>query len=110
GERRHSGSGGAGEGVRRALPAVGRGVLRRRSKSLASDFDHGRKQWHRLRVARHRYLKAQVESDLSRKMVFVAGPRQVGKTTLAKSLRGAAAGYLSWDVAEDRERILLRQL
>ena len=31
-----------------------------------------------------RYLKPQVERDLKRKMVFVAGPRQVGKTTLAK--------------------------
>lgn len=43
-------------------------------------------------------------------MVFVAGPRQVGKTTLARSLRGGASGYLSWDIAEDRERILARQL
>jgi predicted AAA+ superfamily ATPase len=43
-------------------------------------------------------------------MVFVSGPRQVGKTTLAKSLSGGAAGYLNWDVAEHRERILRRQL
>lgn len=60
--------------------------------------------------ARHRYLRAQVEADLARKMVFVAGPRQVGKTTLARSLPGAAPGYLSWDVASDRERILRREL
>ena len=33
-----------------------------------------------------RYLQDQVESDLNKKMVFVSGPRQVGKTTLAKSL------------------------
>jgi predicted AAA+ superfamily ATPase len=26
-------------------------------------------------------------------MVFVAGPRQVGKTTFARSLPGARAGY-----------------
>jgi predicted AAA+ superfamily ATPase len=57
-----------------------------------------------------RYLLPQLRRDLAHKMVFVAGPRQVGKTTLAKSLRGAAAGYLNWDVAEDRERILRRQL
>lgn len=57
-----------------------------------------------------RYLLPQIRSDLRRKMVFVSGPRQVGKTTLAKSLRGAATGYLSWDVAEDRERILRREL
>ena len=43
-------------------------------------------------------------------MVFVAGPRQVGKTTLARSLPGAKAGYLNWDVAEHRERILRREL
>ena len=43
-------------------------------------------------------------------MVFVAGPRQVGKTTLALDLPGARAGYLNWDVPADRERILRRQL
>src|SRR5512137_1660679 len=57
-----------------------------------------------------RYLKTQIEKDLSAKMVFVAGPRQVGKTTLARSLPGAAAGYLNWDVAEHRERLLRREL
>ncbi|MGE5302256.1 MAG: ATP-binding protein [Alphaproteobacteria bacterium] len=57
-----------------------------------------------------RYLLSQVRQDLARKMVFVAGPRQVGKTTLALSLPGAATGYLSWDVAEHRERILKREL
>ncbi len=59
---------------------------------------------------RSRYLAAQVRADLARKMVFVAGPRQVGKTTMARSLPGAAPGYLSWDIAEDRERILRREL
>ena len=57
-----------------------------------------------------RYLAGQVERDLERKMVFVAGPRQVGKTTLARTLPGADDGYLNWDVAEDRERILRREL
>ena len=57
-----------------------------------------------------RYLLPQLRHDLARKMVFVAGPRQVGKTTLALSLPGASAGYLSWDVAEHRERILKREL
>jgi predicted AAA+ superfamily ATPase len=59
---------------------------------------------------RPRYLVTQVRHDLNRKMVFVAGPRQVGKTTLALGLPGASAGYLSWDVAEHRERILKREL
>lgn len=57
-----------------------------------------------------RYLEHQVERDLKRKMVFVAGPRQVGKTTLALSVPDADRGYLNWDVAEDRERILKREL
>jgi len=62
-------------------------------------------------LARHRrYLAEQVERDLARKMVFVGGPRQVGKTTLARQLLGRHAGYLSWDIAEDRERILRREL
>jgi predicted AAA+ superfamily ATPase len=59
---------------------------------------------------RRRYLEAQVRHDLARKMVFVAGPRQVGKTTLARRLPGARTGYLNWDVAEHRERILRREL
>jgi predicted AAA+ superfamily ATPase len=61
-------------------------------------------------TATRRYLLPQVRADLRRKMVFVAGPRQVGKTTLAKGVPGAAAGYLNWDVPEHRERILRREL
>ena len=57
-----------------------------------------------------RYLASQVEDDLATKMVFVVGPRQVGKTTLALDLPGARAGYLNWDVPADRERILRREL
>ncbi len=57
-------------------------------------------------TTRPRYLRPQIEADLRRKMVFVAGPRQVGKTTLARSLPGARSGYLNWDVARHRERIL----
>jgi hypothetical protein len=34
----------------------------------------------------------------------------VGKTTLARGLPGGAEGYLNWDVAEHRERILRREL
>lgn len=40
-------------------------------------------------------------------MVFVAGPRQVGKTTLARRLLGGYPDgrYLSWDSREDRKEI-----
>jgi hypothetical protein len=59
---------------------------------------------------RARYLAAAVRRDLARKMVFVAGPRQVGKTTLALALPGARAGYLNWDATQHRERILRQEL
>ena len=57
-----------------------------------------------------RYLQSQVEEDLKEKMVFMGGPRQVGKTTLALQILKRSAGYLNWDVAPDREKILKREL
>ena len=62
-----------------------------------------------MRVLR-RYLGPQIQRDLRRKMVFVAGPRQVGKSTLARQILGRHPGYLNWDVGEDRERILKGEL
>jgi hypothetical protein len=59
---------------------------------------------------RTRYLEPQVRRDLRRKMVFVAGARQVGKTTLARRLLGRRPGYLNWDAAPDREAILRGEL
>ncbi len=54
-----------------------------------------------------RYLESQVRQDLKRKMVFVGGPRQVGKTTLARKILGKSkAGYLNWDVPDQRDLIL----
>jgi uncharacterized protein len=57
-----------------------------------------------------RYLQAAIESDLAEKMVFLSGPRQVGKTTLALALLGTRSaqhpGYLSWDDVQARPRIL----
>ena len=58
-----------------------------------------------------RYLSHQIEKDLARKMVFVAGPRQVGKTTLAKQfLTNLNLGYLNWDIPMQREAILKHEL
>lgn len=57
-----------------------------------------------------RYLAGQAEADLKKKMVFIGGPRQVGKTTLAKSLLPDQRGYLNWDIPEHRERILSNKL
>ncbi len=58
-----------------------------------------------------RYLTQQIQNDLKRKMVFLGGPRQVGKTTLAKSILGRHAdAYLNWDDAAQRSKILAREL
>ncbi len=55
-----------------------------------------------------RYLDSAVRTDLGRKMVFLTGPRQVGKTTLAKALMAEypRAQYLNWDVANDRRMLI----
>jgi predicted AAA+ superfamily ATPase len=57
-----------------------------------------------------RYLSAPVRADLAKKLVFLVGPRQVGKTTLAKTLLAdyPRAQYFNWDVASD-SRIILGQ-
>jgi len=61
-------------------------------------------------MVKARYLTAQIKQDLTRKMVFVGGPRQVGKTTLAKTFLKDPKGYLNWDVPAHREKILKREL
>ncbi|MBI5299108.1 MAG: ATP-binding protein [Deltaproteobacteria bacterium] len=43
-------------------------------------------------------------------MVFMGGPRQVGKTTLALRFTRNKTGYLNWDIDEHRELILKREL
>lgn len=57
-----------------------------------------------------RYLDGPIRKDLEKKMVFVGGPRQVGKTTFGKSLLTSPSGYLNWDVPDHREIILSREL
>lgn len=62
-----------------------------------------------------RYLKEWIEEDLTRKMVFLGGPRQVGKTTLAKRILADRnlsedSSYRNWDVLEDRREILREKL
>src|SRR5207302_11368399 len=52
-----------------------------------------------------RYLSARLTRDLRKKMVLLAGPRQCGKTTLAKSLLDERGQYLSWDITKDRRII-----
>ena len=59
-----------------------------------------------------RYITPFVLEDLGKKMVFVGGPRQVGKTTLAKAILSEdfpAGRYLNWDFDEDRQDILQKK-
>lgn len=54
-----------------------------------------------------------IRKDLDRKMVFLSGPRQAGKSTLARMLAEDASHFpqarlLNWDVASDR-RVILAQ-
>lgn len=54
-----------------------------------------------------RQYKRYIINDLPKKMVFLTGPRQVGKTWLAKDIAGSFPEnvYLNYDSAEDREII-----
>jgi uncharacterized protein len=60
-----------------------------------------------------RYLQEPIAQDLRKKMVFLGGPRQVGKTTLAQTLIkdyvDGHPAYLNWDSAVDKKRIKDRE-
>ena len=55
-----------------------------------------------------RYQKKAILHDLKKKMVLLAGPRQAGKTTLAKAIAKEfeSSAYLSYDSSNDRNIIL----
>lgn len=56
-----------------------------------------------------RYISKHIEADLRKKMVFLTGPRQSGKTTLVKALLKKTSGiYLNWDDPDHRKKILSR--
>ncbi len=58
-----------------------------------------------------RHIQSYVESlALTRhKMAFISGPRQAGKTTLAKSLLQDSSNYYSWDQPEFKRRWIKNQ-
>jgi uncharacterized protein len=51
-----------------------------------------------------RYLTENIIEDLNEKMVFLGGPRQIGKTTAAKELvsKDIKKSYYNWDRISDR--------
>jgi predicted AAA+ superfamily ATPase len=61
-----------------------------------------------------RYLSPHIDRALKRKMVFIGGPRQVGKTTLSLNYLSPSSirnpQYLNWDFADDKSRILKNQI
>lgn len=63
---------------------------------------------------RERYLSSYIQKTLAKKMVFIGGPRQVGKTTLSLNYLSPAKisnpAYLNWDRASDKTLILKDQL
>ena len=58
-----------------------------------------------------RYLTPYVIQDLQKKMVFIGGPRQVGKTTLSRDLITIFPDliYLNWDSDEHKKVIQKKQ-
>ncbi len=60
-------------------------------------------------MVKERYLTPYIVNDLKEKMVFVGGPRQVGKTTLCRELVASyfkKHSYFNWDNRNDRKAIL----
>lgn len=57
-----------------------------------------------------RYLYNYIKSDLTKKMVILTGPRQIGKTFLAKQLLSEfqRPQYLNYDAVNDRRILLAR--
>jgi len=57
-----------------------------------------------------RYIRENVINDLNEKMVFIGGPRQVGKTTFAMELLDNGheehPAYLNWDFPETRASLM----
>ncbi len=58
----------------------------------------------------NRYLESYIKEDLNKKMVFVGGPRQVGKTTMSLNVFPTERTYLNWDIIEHKDLILNNEI
>src|SRR3990170_3179489 len=57
---------------------------------------------------KERYLEPFIATDLKKKMVFLGGPRQVGKTTLSRQIGNEAYKeyeYFNWDTLSHRKKL-----
>lgn len=64
-------------------------------------------------MQKDRYLNNSILDDLLKKMVFIGGARQVGKTTLAKEILAKTFTnytYYNWDYQPDRKKIIAGEL
>ena len=57
-----------------------------------------------------RYIARNIKNDLVLKMVLIGGPRQVGKTHLAKTFTQKEEQYLNWDDLADRDLLKKHQI
>lgn len=57
-----------------------------------------------------RYIQSAIKDSLKTRMVFIGGPRQVGKTTLSLQFLDKQSpkhpNYLNWDDVNDQKKIL----
>jgi len=62
----------------------------------------------------HRYLHALIAEDLKEKIVFLGGPRQVGKTTISLNFLAEPSikspNYLNYDTPADQKKIMRGEL
>lgn len=61
---------------------------------------------------RNSYIRIWEELSSEKNMIFLAGPRQAGKTTLCNMISGSFANqlYFNWDVVSDRTRFFENRL
>lgn len=57
-----------------------------------------------------RYNLEWIKKDLARKMVFLGGPRKVGKTTMSLGMIKDKSFYMNWDYSYDRGLIYLKKI
>lgn len=65
-------------------------------------------------MKKSRYISPCIDKVIAKKMIFIGGPRQVGKTTLSLNYLQPSSSknshYLNWDQASDKSLILKDQI